>query len=181
MALCRSDLSTHNHHSIYTRREILEKRYSTRLAFFVRTEKRYSGSQPQELQYRREVVCLFAKLSIFELSLANSGTSCGSLIELRAVNVASSKVCICQDSPHTTMSSVRIARAALRARSVGIARPVQRRGYADAVSDKIKLSLALPHQVCCSAHGGLTNLGNRSRGLIDYGLVNLQVDRCVRT
>ncbi|KAK5085128.1 delta subunit of the central stalk of mitochondrial F1F0 ATP synthase, atp16 [Exophiala xenobiotica] len=44
------------------------------------------------------------------------------------------------------MSSIRIARAALRARSAAIARPVQRRGYADAVSDKIKLSLALPHQ-----------------------------------
>ncbi|KAK5071779.1 delta subunit of the central stalk of mitochondrial F1F0 ATP synthase, atp16 [Lithohypha guttulata] len=43
------------------------------------------------------------------------------------------------------MSSVRIARTALRARSAAIARPVQRRGYADAVSDKIKLSLALPH------------------------------------
>lgn len=45
------------------------------------------------------------------------------------------------------MSSVRIARAALRARSAAVARPIQRRGYADAVSDKIKLSLALPHQV----------------------------------
>ncbi|KAK5941214.1 delta subunit of the central stalk of mitochondrial F1F0 ATP synthase, atp16 [Knufia obscura] len=44
------------------------------------------------------------------------------------------------------MSSMRIARAALRARSSVVARPVQRRGYADAVSDKIKLSLALPHQ-----------------------------------
>ena len=45
------------------------------------------------------------------------------------------------------MSSLRIARAALRARSAAVARPVQRRGYADAVSDKIKLSLALPHNV----------------------------------
>lgn len=52
-----------------------------------------------------------------------------------------------QFSTLTTMSSVRIARAALRARSVAVARPIQRRGYADAVSDKIKLSLALPHQV----------------------------------
>ncbi|KAH8595591.1 ATP synthase delta chain [Bisporella sp. PMI_857] len=44
------------------------------------------------------------------------------------------------------MNSFRIARTALRARSAAIRVPVQRRGYADAVSDKIKLSLALPHQ-----------------------------------
>lgn len=47
-----------------------------------------------------------------------------------------------------TMSSFRLSRAALRARPAAIFNPVQRRGYADAVSDKIKLSLALPHQVC---------------------------------
>ena len=45
------------------------------------------------------------------------------------------------------MSAVRASRAALRARSALTKNPVQRRGYADAVSDKIKLSLALPHQV----------------------------------
>lgn len=45
------------------------------------------------------------------------------------------------------MSSLRIARAALRARPAAIARPFQRRGYAEAASDKIKLTLALPHQV----------------------------------
>ena len=45
------------------------------------------------------------------------------------------------------MSSLRIARAALRARPAAIARPLARRGYADVASDKIKLSLALPHQV----------------------------------
>lgn len=45
------------------------------------------------------------------------------------------------------MSAIRVARVALRARSAAVARPIQRRGYADAVSDKIKLSLALPHQV----------------------------------
>ncbi|KAI5301194.1 delta subunit of the central stalk of mitochondrial F1F0 ATP synthase, atp16 [Ascosphaera atra] len=47
------------------------------------------------------------------------------------------------------MSSLRLTRAALRARPMGAAfRPVfqQRRGYAEAVADKIKLSLALPHQ-----------------------------------
>jgi hypothetical protein len=45
------------------------------------------------------------------------------------------------------MSSLRIARAALRARPAAIARPIQRRGYAEVANDKIKLSLALPHQV----------------------------------
>jgi len=61
------------------------------------------------------------------------------------------------------MNSLRIARTALRARPAAIKSPLQRRGYAEAVSDKvgiseqilrmlltfsqIKLSLALPHQV----------------------------------
>ncbi|KAJ9615396.1 delta subunit of the central stalk of mitochondrial F1F0 ATP synthase, atp16 [Cladophialophora chaetospira] len=44
------------------------------------------------------------------------------------------------------MSALRISRAALRVRSAVAFKPIQRRGYADAVSDKIKLSLALPHQ-----------------------------------
>jgi len=44
------------------------------------------------------------------------------------------------------MSAFRFARAAIRARPAAIARPVQRRGYAEVASDKIKLSLALPHQ-----------------------------------
>ncbi|CAF9903854.1 MAG: hypothetical protein GOMPHAMPRED_000581 [Gomphillus americanus] len=44
------------------------------------------------------------------------------------------------------MSSMRIARAALRARPSALRTFPQRRGYADAVSDKIKLTLALPHQ-----------------------------------
>lgn len=57
-----------------------------------------------------------------------------------------------QSSHHAfTMSSIRLSRAALRARSAVAFRPVQRRGYADAVSDKIKLSLALPHSVCSRA------------------------------
>jgi hypothetical protein len=50
-----------------------------------------------------------------------------------------------------TMSSMRLSRAALRARSAVIIKPIQRRGYADAVSDKIKLSLALPHSVRAQA------------------------------
>jgi F-type H+-transporting ATPase subunit delta len=45
------------------------------------------------------------------------------------------------------MNSLRIARAALRVCPTAIARPLQRRGYAEVASDKIKLSLALPHQV----------------------------------
>ncbi|KAJ9161146.1 Epsilon subunit of F1F0-ATP synthase N-terminal [Coniochaeta hoffmannii] len=44
------------------------------------------------------------------------------------------------------MNSLRVARAALRARPSAIRAPLQRRGYAEAVSDKIKLSLSLPHQ-----------------------------------
>ncbi|OCL13605.1 epsilon subunit of F1F0-ATP synthase N-terminal domain-containing protein [Glonium stellatum] len=44
------------------------------------------------------------------------------------------------------MSSLRIARAAFRVRPAVIRAPVQRRGYADVAADKIKLSLALPHQ-----------------------------------
>ncbi|CAO1597952.1 delta subunit of the central stalk of mitochondrial F1F0 ATP synthase, atp16 [Xanthoria calcicola] len=40
-----------------------------------------------------------------------------------------------------------LIRVAARAQSsAALRRPLQRRGYADAVSDKIKLTLALPHQ-----------------------------------
>jgi F-type H+-transporting ATPase subunit delta len=35
------------------------------------------------------------------------------------------------------MNSLRIARGALRARSAAVKAPLQRRGYADAVSDKV--------------------------------------------
>ena len=45
------------------------------------------------------------------------------------------------------MNSLRIARTASRAYLSATRMLVQRRGYADAVSDKIKLTLALPHQV----------------------------------
>ncbi|KAK3190987.1 delta subunit of the central stalk of mitochondrial F1F0 ATP synthase, atp16 [Lecanicillium sp. MT-2017a] len=44
------------------------------------------------------------------------------------------------------MNSFRVARAAIRARPAAMRIPIQRRGYAEAVPDKIKLSLALPHQ-----------------------------------
>lgn len=45
------------------------------------------------------------------------------------------------------MSSLRFARSAFRARPSLFSAPLQRRGYAEAVADKIKLSLTLPHQV----------------------------------
>lgn len=45
------------------------------------------------------------------------------------------------------MSSLRFARSAFRARPSPFRVPFQRRGYAEAVADKIKLSLVLPHQV----------------------------------
>ncbi|RAL68728.1 hypothetical protein DID88_007428 [Monilinia fructigena] len=44
------------------------------------------------------------------------------------------------------MNSMRFARAALRVRPTTFKAPALRRGYAEAVADKIKLSLALPHQ-----------------------------------
>ncbi|KAL2261184.1 hypothetical protein VTK26DRAFT_4599 [Humicola hyalothermophila] len=50
------------------------------------------------------------------------------------------------------MNSLRIARAALRARPAALRAPIQRRGYAEAVSDKIKLSLSLPHQSIYKSH-----------------------------
>lgn len=49
----------------------------------------------------------------------------------------------------STMNSLRVARAAIQARPAASAlKMVQRRGYADVAPDKIRLSLALPHQVC---------------------------------
>lgn len=58
--------------------------------------------------------------------------------------------------PQTTMNSLRIARAALRARPAALRVPVQRRGYAEAVSDK----------VCCPACRSVlrtsSNIVNRS-------------------
>ena len=45
------------------------------------------------------------------------------------------------------MNSLRVARAATRIRAPPARLIPQRRGYAEAVSDKIKLTLALPHQV----------------------------------
>ncbi|KAL9617885.1 MAG: hypothetical protein Q9160_007373 [Pyrenula sp. 1 TL-2023] len=44
------------------------------------------------------------------------------------------------------MNSLRLSRVALRASTKPLRTSLQRRSYADAVSDKIKLSLTLPHQ-----------------------------------
>ncbi|KAI7478392.1 ATP synthase subunit delta [Hortaea werneckii] len=44
------------------------------------------------------------------------------------------------------MNSLRVARSALRARPTAFRAALQQRGYADVASDKIRLSLALPHQ-----------------------------------
>ncbi|GAB7345405.1 hypothetical protein MBLNU457_3744t1 [Dothideomycetes sp. NU457] len=44
------------------------------------------------------------------------------------------------------MNSFRVASAALRARSSAFTPAIARRGYADVASDKIRLSLALPHR-----------------------------------
>ncbi|QIW96943.1 hypothetical protein AMS68_002461 [Peltaster fructicola] len=51
------------------------------------------------------------------------------------------------DSSHHHIDNelLRVARAALRVRPTAL-KTLQKRGYADAVPDKIKLSLALPHQ-----------------------------------
>ncbi|KAL2074534.1 hypothetical protein VTL71DRAFT_8312 [Oculimacula yallundae] len=51
------------------------------------------------------------------------------------------------------MNSLKIARVALRARPAAIKAPLLRRGYAEAVSDKIKLSLVLPHQSIYKSQG----------------------------
>lgn len=52
-----------------------------------------------------------------------------------------------EETTSNIMNTARIVRAAARARPASLRLPLQRRGYADAVSDKIKLTLALPHQV----------------------------------
>lgn len=51
--------------------------------------------------------------------------------------------------PVVAMNSFRVARTAVRAaRPAAFRAPIaQRRGYAEAAADKIKLTLALPHQV----------------------------------
>jgi hypothetical protein len=78
------------------------------------------------------------------------------------------------------MSALRASRAALRARTA-LKTPVQRRGYADAVADKIKLSLSLPHTVRLSP-GNTAKLHVLFYGrsvVADNSVVHLQVSGCV--
>jgi hypothetical protein len=66
------------------------------------------------------------------------------------------------------MNSIRIARAALRVRSVAVKAPLQRRGYADAVADKVGPSrsqalrtlLTLPDQIELESSSSGTNKTN---------------------
>lgn len=74
------------------------------------------------------------------------------------------------------MNSLRVARAALRVRPTAFAAPLARRGYADVASDKIKLSLALPHQVCLPA-SSVSPLRRRLQNHCDATL-GLQFDIC---
>lgn len=58
---------------------------------------------------------------------------------------SSDKVVASIDRAMNTLCLARAAARVIPARVIGS--PLQRRGYADAVSDKIQLTLALPHQV----------------------------------
>ncbi|KAJ5893289.1 ATP synthase subunit delta [Penicillium taxi] len=51
------------------------------------------------------------------------------------------------------MNSFRFARSAMRATPAMFRAPIQRRGYAEAVSENIKLSLTLPHKVIYRSTG----------------------------
>lgn len=53
---------------------------------------------------------------------------------------------IASKNPFVIMSAARVIRTALRARPAFVRPAIQRRGYADVASDKIQLSLTLPHQ-----------------------------------
>jgi hypothetical protein len=50
-------------------------------------------------------------------------------------------------TPPVKMSAFRLSRPLLRSRPLALRSLTQRRGYAEEISDKIKLSLSLPHQV----------------------------------
>jgi ATP synthase, Delta/Epsilon chain, beta-sandwich domain len=87
------------------------------------------------------------------------------------------------------MSAFRLSRVALKARPVrpaALRSSVQRRGYAEAVSDKIKLSLALPHQVRVLRSGVERPAKCLSSCYCTFtdvfeAPVNLQIHRCVRS
>lgn len=78
------------------------------------------------------------------------------------------------------MNSMKFARAALRARPA-LARPaLQRRAYADVASDKIQLSLTLPHQVRFESSPAVASTPKgRDQVLTIYVTGYLQVAGCV--
>lgn len=73
------------------------------------------------------------------------------------------------------MNSLRIARATAHFIPTATRLRLQKRGYADAVSDKIQLTLALPHQVSSSPD----YLAQQARLILFKSTVYLQVYRCV--
>ena len=64
----------------------------------------------------------------------------------------------------TIMNSLRVARAAVRARPTALKAPVLRRGYADVAEGKIQVTLALPHQVRMTVHDALPPVAGDSIG-----------------
>lgn len=74
------------------------------------------------------------------------------------------------------MNTIRIGRGVCRIQPKFTRSTILRRGYADTVSDKIKLTLALPHQV------RFIFLETHRRNLTDNypTLVYIQISRCVR-
>ncbi|RMZ83478.1 hypothetical protein DV737_g1580, partial [Chaetothyriales sp. CBS 132003] len=77
------------------------------------------------------------------------------------------------------MSAIRAARAVRVARSALTRTPVQRRGYADAVADKLKLTLALPHQIIYKSQDVYDNPQaapqRRPANLINLGSIQVNV------
>lgn len=84
----------------------------------------------------------------YQIGLAQRGTSeCSTTTSnsyLAAIHVVFRPFPI----PIAAMFSLRFARSALRAQPAVFRAPMQQRTYAQAVAEKLKLSLALPTQVC---------------------------------
>lgn len=112
-----------------------------------------------------------------KLPSANTGMLCS---KLRSISQSKDdRLCIRVIQPFAIiMNSLRIARSALRARPTAFATSIARRGYADVASDKIRLSLALPHQVraVVASEPKLLIADLRTD---DMYPVHVQVSRCV--